>query len=426
MKKPVKITLIVLSSIIGLLLIGLGSLIVYAQFSKTQHEETIRYYVDELSLEKNDFKSEFEEIYQLTLDNYSLYQAKGLNMDSIHSSFLQRLENTDVDKAEFGNILKEFLSSLNVGHSFVYLRDYTAGYAPIFIENRIFIDTPNEYLLANGFKDKDEIIAVNGTTVSEWLDKHEKFTSASTDEARRLNTALAVFRSWGDTTATYNVVREADTLEIKLPLKKYDLLPKETKDDQLVKWSIINDSIGYINIQSMMDPVTDDFIKAYRNVRGLPHLIVDIRRNEGGNSGNGMDIAEYLIKKQQPHCVSPSKVMEPQNDAYKGKVYLLISPCTFSAAESFALDIKESGNAILIGSATAGDTGNSPKTFHTSNGIYFRLPTREPSKSPKGFPMEGIGISPDYKVEQTVSDFMNSHDTVLNFTVDLIQNENNR
>ena len=96
MKKPVKITLIVLSSIIGLLLIGLGSLIVYAQFSKTQHEETIRYYVDELSLEKNDFKSEFEEIYQLTLDNYSLYQAKGLNMDSIHSSFLQRFENTDV------------------------------------------------------------------------------------------------------------------------------------------------------------------------------------------------------------------------------------------------------------------------------------------------------------------------------------------
>lgn len=426
MKKPVKITLIVLSSIIGLLLIGLGSLIVYAQFSKTQHEETIRYYVDELSIDKNDFKSEFEEIYRLTLDNYSLYQAKGLNMDSIHSSFLQRFENTDVDKAEFGNILKEFFSSLNVGHSFVYLRDYTAGYAPIFIENRIFVDTPNEYLLANGFKDKDEIIAVNGTAVSEWLDKHEKFTSASTDEARRLNTALAVFRSWEDTIAKYNVVREADTLEIRLPLKKYDLLPKEAEDNQLVKWSIINDSIGYINIQSMMDPVTDDFIKAYRNVSELSHLIVDIRRNEGGNSGNGMDIAEYLIKKKQPHCVSPSKVMEPQSDAYKGRLYLLISPYTFSAAESFALDIKESGNAILIGSATAGDTGNSPKTFHTSNGIYFRLPTREPSKSPKGFPMEGIGISPDYKVEQTVSDFMNSHDTVLNFTVDLIQNENNR
>ncbi len=34
--------------------------------------------------------------------------------------------------------------------------------------------------------------------------------------------------------------------------------------------------------------------------------------------------------------------------------------------------------------------------------------------------MEGIGISPDCKVEQTVSDFMNGHDSVLDFTIDLI------
>lgn len=421
MKKPVKITLIVLSSIIGLLLIGLGSLIVYAHLCSNQQEETIMYYVDDLNIDRNDFESEFEEIYKLTLDNYSLYQSKGLNMDSIHTSFLQRIEKDDIDKAEFGNILKEYFSTLNVGHSFVYLRDHTAGYSPTFIEDRIFVDTPNDYLLANGFKDKDEIIAVNGTSISEWLDKHEKFTSASTDEARRLNTALAVFRSWEDTTATYNVVRDTDTLEIKLSLKKYDLLPPVAEDDRLVEWSIINDTVGYINIRSMMDPVTDDFVKAYSNVRGLPHLIVDIRQNGGGNSGNGMEIAEYLIKKSQPHCVSPSKVMNPKSDTYKGKLYLLISHYTFSAAESFALDIKESGNAILIGSATAGDTGNNPKTFHTSKGIYFRLPTREPSKSPKGFPMEGIGIAPNYKVGQTVTDFMNNHDTVLDYTIDLIQ-----
>ncbi len=421
MKKPVKITLIVLSSIIGLLLIGLGSLIVYAQFSKTQQEEILSYYVDELSLNNNDFRGEFEEIYQLTLANYSLYQAKGLNMDSIHNVFLQRIGAEGVNEAEFGNILKEFFSSLNVGHSFVFLRDHTAGYEPVFIENRIFVDGPNRYLLENGFRDKDEIIAVNGSAVSEWLDNHEKYTSASTESARRLNTALGVFRSWEDTIAHYSILRDADTLEITLPLKKYDLLPREEVDNKLVKCSIIDDSIGYINIESMMDPVTEEFIEAYNNVCELPHLIVDIRRNDGGSSGNGRDIAEYLIKEPQPHCVSPSQVMEPQRDAFRGKVYLLISPYTFSAAESFALDIKESGNAILIGSPTAGDTGNSPKTFHTSNGIYFRIPTREPSISPKGFPMEGVGITPDYNVEQTVSDFMNSHDTVLDFTIDLIQ-----
>lgn len=421
MKKSIKITLIVLIGIIGFLLIGLGSLIVYAKFFSNQQEETVRYYADELNIGKNDFKNEFDEIYNITLENYSLYKSKRLNMDSIHNSFLQRIENPHIDNIEFGNILKEFFSSLNAGHSFVYLRDYTAGYTPKFICDRIFIDNPDEYMQMYGFKDKDEIITVNGTIVSEWLNQNEKFTSASTDDARRFNTALAVFRSWGDTVATYNVVREADTLEIKLPLKKYDHLQRITEDSQIIKWTIINDTIGYINILSMMDPVVDEFIKAYRNVSDLPHLIVDIRRNEGGNSGNGKDIAEYLIRKSQPHCVSPSKILEPQGDSYKGKLYLLIGPQTFSAAESFALDIKEGGNAVLIGSATAGDTGNSPKTFHTSRGIYFRLPTREPSVSPKGFPMEGIGISPDYEVKQTISDFMANHDTVLDFTIDLLK-----
>lgn len=173
----------------------------------------------------------------------------------------------------------------------------------------------------------------------------------------------------------------------------------------------------------MMDPVTDEFAKAYQTISNLPYLIIDIRNNGGGNSGNGRDIAEYLISKPQPHCVSPSKTMNPQPNAYKGKIYLLIDTYTFSAAESFALDMKESGNATLIGTPTAGDTGNSPATFNTSHGIYFRIPTREPSKSPKGFPMEGKGICPDYEIYQTIDDFMNNHDTVLDFTLNMIQKQ---
>ncbi len=423
MKKPIKYTLFILSSIVCFLLLGVTALIVFVKYFDKAQGETVSYYSADLNIGKDDFLNEFEELYRITLNNYSLYKSKGLNMDSIHNSIIKRINNPNVDSLEFGNILKEFFCTLNAGHAFVYLRDYTAGYSPTFVEGRIFIDKPNEYLKANGFKDKDEIISINGASVSEWLDKNEKFTSASTDDARRLMTALHAFRSWNDKLATYQVVRDVDTLEIKLPLKKYELLPKMSENNDVVEWKIINDSIGYINIMSMMDPVTDDFIKAYQSLSSLPYLIVDIRNNGGGNSGNGRDIAEYLIQRPQPHCVTPTKIMEPQPNAYKGQLYLLIDTYTFSAAESFALDIKESDNATLIGLPTAGDTGNSPKTFNTSQNIYFSLPTREPSKSPKGFPMEGTGISPDHEVVQTVSDFMKNHDTVLDFTISLIQKQ---
>lgn len=100
-------------------------------------------------------------------------------------------------------------------------------------------------------------------------------------------TALDAFCSWNDTLPTFEVVREADTLKLKLPLKKYEFLPETSDNNDVVKCRIINDSIGYINIMSMMDPVTDEFAKAYQTISNLPYLIIDIRNNGGGNSGNG-------------------------------------------------------------------------------------------------------------------------------------------
>jgi carboxyl-terminal processing protease len=101
------------------------------------------------------------------------------------------------------------------------------------------------------------------------------------------------------------------------------------------------------------------------------------------------------------------------------------------------LDIKESGRAVIIGLPTAGDTGNGPQSV-TLNALYdspldggselrntvFVIPTRRPPQiSPKGFPMEGVGIPPDYYVETKVDDYLNNVDGALEFAVNLIRNE---
>ena len=170
----------------------------------------------------------------------------------------------------------------------------------------------------------------------------------------------------------------------------------------------------------MMNPVMEDFKAVYPKVKDLPYLIIDVRRNGGGNSMNGVNICKYFIREAQPHCVSKSYIMQPEADAYKGKIYLLTDTYTLSAAESFTLDMKESGNVTLIGEATGGDTGNGPRPFCTKQRTYFRIPTRQPDVSSKGFPMEGIGIPPHHQVSQTVADFMKDEDTVLNYAVGLI------
>ena len=102
----------------------------------------------------------------------------------------------------------------------------------------------------------------------------------------------------------------------------------------------------------------------------------------------------------------------------------MTSNFTFLAAESFAIDMKESGNATLVGETTAGDTGNGPDFFVSEYGIYFRVPTREPRVSPQGFPLEGVGVEPHYKVEQTVKDFFDNKDTIIEYVLDeLINNK---
>lgn len=418
MKKSIRIVVKAALSLLIILILGFIGLIIYVKYFYNRDVKVVSYYADELCIAKEDFKAEFDEIHQITLDNYSLYSSKHLNMDSLYETYLQRLENEAKTSIDFGKILKEYFAALNAGHAFVYLNDYTANYAPSYMEGRVFIDNPNLYMRENGFKDKDEIVSVNKIPVTEWIATNEKYTTASTEKARRLITSCKLFRSWSDTTATYQVIRNQDTVSLTLNLKKAAAFHQE--QSPTVEWAVLQDSIGYIRILSMMDPVVDEFNSAYQQVKNFSNLIVDVRDNGGGNSGNGKKICEYLVLESQSHCVSPDWKIIPRQDAYQGKLFLLTSPFTGSAAESFTLDLKESNNVIIIGEETGGDTGNRPRTFHTTNGIYFRLPTKEPSFSPSGFPMEGKGIMPHYKVCQKVNDFMKNIDTVLESALQMI------
>ena len=107
----------------------------------------------------------------------------------------------------------------------------------------------------------------------------------------------------------------------------------------------------------------------------------------------------------------------PQPNAYTGKLFLLTSNKTISAAESFTLDLKESGLATLVGERTAGDTGCGPKVFTSKYGICFYIPTREAGVSPKGFPMEGTCIEPHHEVKQTIADFFDNKDTIIEYVL---------
>jgi carboxyl-terminal processing protease len=271
--------------------------------------------------------------------------------------------------------------------------------------------------------------------IVKWILENTKYVSASTGASLINMTAASVFFSYFPTKRKYLVKSDNGLNEVILDLEKID--DRELYNlsiQENVKGEILEENIGYIALNSMGGSLAE-FETEYVKVEHLPYLIVDVRQNGGGNSGLSEEILAYLIKKPQEACVS-RQIIQPHQNHYKGKLILLISVMTGSAAESFVLDIKESEGAIIVGLPTNGDTGNSPQRGSLNDAYgsppdggselrntVFVIPTRKPPQiSPKGFPMEGIGIPPDYYVVPNVEDYLNNVDGALEFAIALIRN----
>ena len=421
MKRAFFVILKVLVGLLAFLIIALGSLFILARCNPELIQRFLEEEPDYISFsalphDRDSMKVDFDGIHEIVAEKYSLYRQKGISMDSLYNVYSARLRDSVKTSDDFGMMLMEYFADLRCGHACAFFSgDHFGGAEPRYIEGRLFLDNPGDYIRQHGFQDKDEIVAINGKTIPAWMADNIRYHEGSTAAQRALRTASAALSSHTDTLLSITVARGSDTISMPLPLHA-----KGFPNSNMCERKILQDSIGYIAINTMRNGIVEVFDSLYPSVKNLPYLIVDIRRNGGGNSLNGEKLCEYLLKQEKTHCLY-DKTLKPRADAYRGKVFLLIDTRTFSAAESFAIDLWESGEVILIGCPTGGDTGSGPETFKSPAGLSFRVATSEPRLSPKGFPLEGRGVPPHYKVAQTVKDFMSGIDTQLEFTLNLIQ-----
>jgi hypothetical protein len=159
-------------------------------------------------------------------------------------------------------------------------------------------------------------------------------------------------------------------------------------------------------------------------------LIFDLRNHHGGGLDEQDAIFSYIFGKKtplvkmavrkdvydsggMPLSAGPTLVFEsdgdkmvathsalpgPETALRKAKVYLLVSNRTASAAEHFALALKSTGRATLIGEATAGANhfgGGMPLNDHF--GVWMPVGRTYDIKTGKDW--EGDGIAPDVAVD---------------------------
>jgi retinol-binding protein 3 len=126
--------------------------------------------------------------------------------------------------------------------------------------------------------------------------------------------------------------------------------------------------VGYLGLRCFDDPelASDTAVAAMQLLSNTYGLIIDLRRNRGGNPGMIQLLATYLFGSEPVHL----------NDIYSRKsnstqqfwtlpyvpgrrlteqdIWILTSRSTFSAAEEFAYDLKSVRRATVVGETTGG------------------------------------------------------------------------
>ncbi len=191
----------------------------------------------------------------------------------------------------------------------------------------------------------------------------------------------------------------------------------------------------------------------------VSNLIVDIRKNKGGNSGLGDILLDYLTNKSfrqfeeyqekvsvqagnlrkiqqnirkakaQIGSVITNKVsfIQPKDNPlrFKGRKFVLAGRTTYSSANSFASAIKCFDIATLIGEETGGTTTAYGDCLHFSlPNSKLRFDVAYKYFVEAGGKPDGHGVIPDYEVKQKPEDTAQGLDTVLQFALDLIKKQN--
>jgi Peptidase family S41/N-terminal domain of Peptidase_S41 in eukaryotic IRBP/Tetratricopeptide repeat len=194
------------------------------------------------------------------------------------------------------------------------------------------------------------------------------------------------------------------------PVRYYLLRNKENTGFYRLEW--IEPSIGYVDIHRFnhFGEAKDMMLAAMRFLSGANAVIIDIRENGGGS---GDYLSSYFLPYPTQLSGSYSREdgsltefwtrkdigMEPRTDV---PLFILTSPRTFSAAESFAYDMQSRKRATIVGEPTKGGA-HSVDLFSIDDQFEFYISTERAISPVTGANWEGTGVLPDVSVPSAMA-----------------------
>lgn len=414
--------------------------------------------------------SQEEKLYGLSLlwkeasYNFAFFdQIPELDFDQSYRDYITLVLNTK-SIYEYYRVLTKFCALLQDGHTDITypegILDQHIDWPAIDLYDCngqavvVAVDSVYEGVIPLG----STVLSIDGCTLDDYLASSVlPYIASSTPHIRQ---HLAIIE------ALYGKPNSYVTIEVRTPFGKINtcvlardakqrsitksILPFYDNQRPLFEYKALEHDIAYIALNGFDDPVIlDDFKQNYFKIQQSQALVIDLRRNGGGNSAIGAEILSYFTDtdldgatwKSRKHIAAykawgsvanqfaeleayaayargeawedgdMTKVKAQLSHSHIVPTVVLIGRNTQSAAEDFLVFIDTLEHFTTVGETTYGSTGQ-PLLFELPGGGVARICTKRDTY-PDGRDFVGVGIKPDIEVRLRYNDLVSGNDIVL-------------
>jgi len=351
---------------------------------------------------------------------------------------------------EYYQELSRMFAKLNDGHTNIYLPSQLAsmeacpGIETRLVENKVIVmQVFDKSAVEAGLRVGMEILRVGELNVKDHVANHvAPFVCASTIQDRQRQAfGRHLFKGPLSQSVDLQVV-DADGKIKEIQIARQPAMWSRMRrfSTAKIEFQILDGNVGYLKLNSFASQaVTAQFIKVLPEIFETDSMIIDLRKNGGGNSGVGWEIFTYFTDEPfetvRWHTLQYRPTMRPwgrqpmtryshgadlfnrkKDTTYDKPVVMLIGPATFSAAEDMVAVFLQTQRGKTIGQATGGSTGQ-PLSFDLPGGGKARVCTKHDFYA-NGTEFVGIGIQPDISVGDSIADIRRGVDTVLQAAIE--------
>ena len=349
------------------------------------------------------------------------------------------------DTWEYYRVLRRMCAELGDAHTNVYVphelwKKWRSGRPPVStrrVVRTVIVDAVLSPSLAD-IKVGDEVLEIDGQPVAEYAEREvAPYASCSTPQDKDVRVYGYELLLGPPDKSVILTLRRGDKPVTKVPVARSGY--KDIPPDKAYDFVRLPNGIGVARLNGFESAGPARGLRAdLKKHPDLTGLVLDVRRNEGGDSDVAEAIVAGLIDKAVTMHPSTARAYNPADRAWNksqlftelgpweirpakerwfgGPVAVLTGPRTFSAGEDFVAMIRSSKRGLVFGEPTGGSTGQ-PLSFPLPGGGRGRVCTKRDVLA-DGTPFVGVGIKPDVPVQVTSEDLRTGRDHALDAAVE--------